>query len=126
MKLVFGGSYQGKNEFVKEKFDLKEEDFFICNDEFLDINFEKKVISSIEKYVLASLKNGQDPISYINENLYKLNDKIIICEDVCCGVVPMDKIIRQWRDNTGKIMQILSRNSTEVYRVYCSLGERLK
>jgi adenosyl cobinamide kinase/adenosyl cobinamide phosphate guanylyltransferase len=72
------------------------------------------------------VQRGDNPIEYITRNMDFFRDKIIICDDVSCGIVPLGKDLRLYRDNTGKIMQLLSRESDEVYRVFCGMGERLK
>lgn len=124
MIVVFGGAYQGKTDFVKEKFGLKDEDIFFCGEG--EIDFEKKAIAHIEKFVLERVEKGEEVFSYFEENKAKFADKIIISDDVCCGVVPLEKTLRLYRDNLGKQLQIFCREASEVYRVYCGLGERLK
>lgn len=42
MILIFGGSYNGKLEFVKEKYDIAKEEIFFCTNQNLD--FKKKVL----------------------------------------------------------------------------------
>ncbi len=124
MVVVFGGSYQGKTDFVKEKFGLSDEDIFFCDDGFID--YSKKAIAHLEKFILYRIKKGESVFPYFEENKDKLSDKIIICDDICCGVVPIEKELRLYRDNLGKQMQIFCREASEVYRVYCGLGEKLK
>ncbi len=124
MIVVFGGAYQGKTDFVKKKFGIKDEEIFFCREG--DIDFEKKAIAHIERFVLERIKNGEGVFSYFEENKAKFSDKIIISDDVCCGVVPIEKTLRLYRDNVGKQLQIFCREASEVYRVYCGLGEKLK
>ncbi len=38
MILIFGGAYNGKIDFIKKKYDLKDEDIFFCKDESLDLS----------------------------------------------------------------------------------------
>ena len=86
----------------------------------------KRQIINLELFIKNILKQGQKPIEIINKNLFKFSDKIVICEDVCCGIVPISYEDRLFREAVGKILQILSRSSDEVYRVFCGIGERLK
>ncbi len=126
MILIFGGAYQGKYEFVKSKFNIRDCDTYFCSEDKSSIDFSKKAIINLELFIKNILKQGQKPIEIINKNLFKFSDKIVICEDVCCGIVPISYEDRLFREAVGKILQILSRSSDEVYRVFCGIGERLK
>jgi adenosyl cobinamide kinase/adenosyl cobinamide phosphate guanylyltransferase len=55
-----------------------------------------------------------------------LQNKILILDDISQGIVPMDPILRQWREATGRAMLYLSKEAKEVYRVFCGIGEKLK
>lgn len=125
MILIFGGAYQGKTKFALEKFNYTQENIYQCS-ETADICFDFQIINSLHSYILGAVKRNEDPINYIVKNINKLKDKIIICDDVCCGIVPLGKDIRLFRDHTGKIMQILCREADEVYRVFCGLGDKIK
>ncbi|NLW70613.1 MAG: cobalamin biosynthesis protein CobU [Eubacteriaceae bacterium] len=125
MIVVFGGAYQGKREFVLSEFKLTEEDIFVCQtDGKIDLN--KKAIAHLERFILYRIQEGLGVFDFFEENSGKLEESIIICDDISCGVVPVDKTLRLWRDNTGKQMQIFCRKAREVYRVYCGIAERLK
>ncbi len=125
MILVFGGAYQGKKEFVSAKFGFSLEDMFICTEKD-EIDFSKSVISDFEEYILGAIRRDENPLAFVNANKAKLRDKIIIITDVGSGIVPISKEQRLFRDNVGKVTQILSRESDEVYRVFCGIGEKLK
>lgn len=126
--LVFGGAYNGKLGFVKDKFNIKEENIFTVNDELNDIyiDYSKKVINDFHKFTYKlSLKNI-DAIDFIMENSESFKDKIIICDDISQGIVPLKKEDRLWRENTGKCLQYLSNNSKRVYRVFCGIPTVIK
>jgi len=125
MILVFGGAYQGKKEFVATKYDYTLEDMYQCTEKD-PIDFTKPVITDLENYILGAIKRDENPLSYVSANKAKLKDKIIIITDVGSGIVPISKEQRLFRDNVGKITQILSRESEEVYRIFCGIGEKLK
>lgn len=125
MIIVFGGAFQGKTDFAKKEFGLNDSDFFDCSKDF-EICFDKKAIDHIEKFILHLIEEGENVFEYFEANADNFKDKIIICEDVCCGVVPIDKQLRLYRDNVGKQMQIFCRDATDVYRVFCGLGEKVK
>ena len=122
MKLIIGGAYQGKRAFAREKFGISEEQIFTCTD--TDIDFSKPCMDKLEDFVLACVCNGIDPLERLKAQ--DLTDKVIICMDIFCGVVPMDATQRQWRHTTGLVCQYLAKNADSVYRIYCGLEQRLK
>jgi len=45
---------------------------------------------------------------------------------VGCGVVPVDKREREYREYTGRLMTELAEDADEVVQVLCGLGRRIK
>ncbi len=124
MILVFGGAYNGKLEFVKEKYDISNEEIFFCEDENLE--FEKKVICGLHMLTRACILKKLDPLELLKNNMELLQDKIIICDEINSGIVPMEKSDREWREATGRILQFLSKNSPDVYRIFFGIEEKIK
>lgn len=126
MVLVIGGAYQGKLDYVKQKFDIQDNDIYFCTDENIQIDFDKKVICGIHKFVLAMIKNNKQPILYIQQNIDKFKNKIIICDDISCGIVPIDCEKRMLREQIGHCLSIFSKNSNKVVRLFCGIPTELK
>lgn len=128
MDVIFGGAYQGKLEYVKEHFNISEDDIFYCNKDMdkLEIDFSKKVIYKLEEFTLACVKQKIEAKEYFIENKLKLKGKIIICTDISQGVVPMDKEIRAWREMNGRAMIYLSNQASSVTRIFCGLPQLIK
>ena len=124
MVLIIGGAYQGKLDFAKTAFTLSEDDIFTCNG--LEINFSKRCINRIEEFTLACVQSGIDPSEYFKAHKEDWKDSILICEDIFCGVVPMGAEMRAWRQATGRLCQYLSREATQVSRIFCGLEQKLK
>ena len=124
MILIFGGAYNGKIDFIKKKYDLKDEDIFFCKDESLDLS--RIAICGIHIFTKKCVLKDVNPLEIIKDNTEKLKDKIIICDEIGSGIVPLKKEDRMWREETGRVLQYLSRNAHEVYRVFAGLSEKLK
>lgn len=124
MKLIIGGAYQGKREFAKKAFSLREEDIFTCQGVQLD--FSAPCIDHVEVFTLACVRSGLVPLAIFQQNRERWAGSILICQDIFCGVVPMDADHRQWRNATGQLCQYLSREAEQVSRIFCGLEQRLK
>ena len=124
MILVFGGSYNGKLNYVKEKYNIGDEEIFFCNGK--EVDYSKKVICGLHKLVYEIRKDGEDPLKYIKDNVKHFQEKIIISDEISSGIVPLEKNDRIWREDNGKCLQYLSKNSCAVIRVFCGIGTVLK
>lgn len=124
MILVFGGAYNGKLEFVKRKFKIRNEEIFFCKDEKLE--YDKRVICGLHIFTRACTINKINSLDLLKNNINMLKDKIIICDEINSGIVPMEKLDRIWREETGHGMQFLSKNSNLIYRIFFGIEEKLK
>lgn len=127
MILIIGGAYQGKLEFALEKFGLRENDVFDCNEQYDKINTDKKIVDNIDKLILKLVyqgKNEQEILMQIDDVV--ANAMIVVYTDPSQGIVPLKKEDRDFREIAGRIMTRLSAKSQEVYRVFCGLPLRLK
>ena len=125
MILVFGGAYQGKLDYVREHYG-RDKTVFQCTDSTMAVDFSRDIINALHWLVLAQLRHGIDPGEDWAKNTALWESKIIICDDISCGIVPMDQEMRLWRETTGRLLNDLARRSDEVIRVFCGLGTKLK
>ena len=123
MILIFGGAYNGKLEFVKEKYDIDNEDIFFCTDEHL--KFDKKVLCGLHVFTRACVLKNINSLEILEDNINFLKDKIIICDEINSGIVPMEKLDRAWREETGRALQFLTKHSSSVYRIFFGMQEEL-
>ncbi|MCQ2555691.1 MAG: bifunctional adenosylcobinamide kinase/adenosylcobinamide-phosphate guanylyltransferase [Clostridia bacterium] len=116
MILIFGGAYQGKADFAKEKFNILDSD--ICDLSKEKPDMDKKVMYHFENYVY---ENGD-----VRDGLQMFKDKIIISNDVSCGLVPISEKDRAFREDLGRVLTEISKESDEVFRVFMGLGVKIK
>ena len=124
MILVIGGAYQGKLDYVLEKHTNNA--VFQCDARNPDIDFSAGIINGLHLAILAQLRAGTDTMEYLLKRLSELQSKVVICDDISCGVVPIDSEMRRWRETTGRCLALLSKNADEVIRVFCGIGSRIK
>lgn len=122
MILILGGAYQGKTDYAKQCFCLSDADIFTCHDRQLDADC--RCLSHLERYTLACVQAGLDPAEVTD--FEALQDKILLCDDISCGVVPIDAQTRAWREQTGRFLVQLSTRAQSVVRIFCGLPLTLK
>lgn len=124
MDIIIGGAYQGKLDYAKETFAVSEEDVFVCGDS-CEIDYSKKCIYHIEKFALACVREGLVPREVFKAEQC-CEDAVIICEDIFCGVVPIDDTLRAWREACGRLMNDITPKADSVTRIFCGIPQRLK
>lgn len=124
MNLIIGGAYQGKTAYAMKKHGFSADDFFIC--EGCDIDFSKPCVAHLERFVLACVRQGVDCVKYMKSYKPLWEATTFICGDLSCGIVPMEKENRDWRNETGKLCHYLSGNAESVVRIFCGLEQKLK
>lgn len=124
MILIFGGAYNGKLKFVKEKYNINDEEISFCTNEHLEL--DKKVLCGIHIFTRACVLKKLNSLEILENNLEYLKDKIIICDEINSGIVPMEKQNRAWREETGRALQLLSKHSSSVYRIFFGIEEQIK
>ena len=126
MILVFGGAYQGKLAYAMGRFELAEEDVFRCSDTDAAIPGDKKLIYELDKWLLALVKAEADAADALERFIDSRKDAVVICNDISCGVVPVDGTLRKWRETVGRALAELSSISDETIRLFCGIPSRIK
>lgn len=122
MKLIIGGAYQGKLEYSVKTY--KNIPVIDCTQNDFILDSEPAILNNFTDYC----RNSPDTniMKYLIDNAQLLSNKIIIFEDIFCGVVPISKPDRLFREQMGRASQYLANESEEVVRVFCGIGVKLK
>lgn len=131
MIFIVGGMGQGKAEFALEQFpELKYE---ILSDgesasweEFMGACFGMNLQAMIRR----RLENGETSEVLEREMAQELlkacPERVILADEIGCGIVPVDTFSRNYREVTGRICCQLAREAKEVWRVVAGIGQRIK
>ena len=125
MILIFGGVYQGKLDYALTRFGLTKADVHFCAEGDTACPAGAKAVYEIDKWVLALLRAQVDAGERADEFIARNGEAIVIGNDISCGVVPVDPLLRKWREETGRLFGRLAALSTEVVRVYCGIPTTL-
>ncbi len=124
MIFIFGGRCQGKLAFAKETFGAG---LSVCNltNDSIEVAFRHDIIVNLESGIKELLERDIEPTAYFSEHIDLLAGKIVIGNEIGCGIVPVDGFERLWRDETGWVYQFLGRNASAVYRVWAGIGTKV-
>ena len=126
MHLIIGGAYQGKTDYAKAAFGLRDGDIYTCTEGQTAVDFSRPCIDSLEQFTLACVRAGVDGVAYFRQHREEWQGSIFICRDIACGVVPLGADMRAWRQMTGRLCQLLAKDARSVRRIFCGLEQRLK
>ena len=126
MILIFGGAYQGKLEYALKRFGMDEMDVYRCDEATVGIPSEKSIIYEIDKWILALVKEEIDAEKAAELFIAVNKGAVVICNDISCGVVPIDPILRKWREAVGRALAKIAHSSDEVIRLFCGIPTKVK
>ena len=124
MKFITGGAYQGKLEYAKKLYpDAGWADGAGCSlEELLSCG----AVDHFHLFVRRWLREGRTPKELTKAILDKNSSLIIVCDEIGCGLVPVDAFERAYREAVGRICTELVKYADDVHRVTCGTGVRLR
>ena len=114
MVLVIGGAGQGKLDFAKKTLHVT-----AWSENPLG---PEDCIYGLHQFV----RECPDAKRFVREWCAEHPQGVIICDEVGCGVTPLDRAERDWREAVGRLCCELAEQAEAVYRVSCGLGVRIK
>ncbi len=81
------------------------------------------VLDGLQDAVRAALAEGKTK-EHILTALAR--HAVVVCDEVGCGVVPMEPFEREWRETVGRICCELAKNADVVARVFCGIPMVIK
>ena len=116
MILLMGGAGQGKVAYALEKTGLGPE------------AVAHNPVSARTKPIFAGLETWvrSHPGEGIGDLLEANSGVVILCDEVGCGVVPVDPAERAWREEVGRLCCDLAKKAQRVERIFCGLSMVLK
>lgn len=114
MVLIIGGTAQGKLDFARRELGVAAWSDGAIGGENCIYNLH------------LALRQQPEADAALEAWLEAHPEGVVICGEVGCGVVPMDREERAWRERVGRTCCRLAERASAVYRVTCGLGARLK
>ena len=130
MILIIGGSFQGKEEFAKKLIGQQkggEENWeqLVCRgDEPWQKALEKPCLVNFHGFI-CQLKETEEAEKFLCQVL-KSEPLLITMDEVGCGIVPLKKEERDYREAVGRAGQKLAAAAREVWIVQCGIPVRIK
>lgn len=129
MIFIIGGAHQGKREEARRLLGLAEAEFrekaadgAVCRPEELA---GKRIVLSYQETVRKLLLKGEDPDAF-TRGFLQAGPELVTMDEVGCGIVPMERAEREYREAAGRAGQMLAAGADGVYRVICGIPQKIK
>jgi len=109
MRLIIGGKHQGKLDYALSL-------GYTMDDVATGLPTDKPILYGLQELVRENW----------NLQASDIPDCIVICDELGCGVVPLDFEDRIWRERVGRLCGELAKRADRVDRVFCGIPMTLK
>lgn len=117
MLLIIGAKGSGKLDYIKS--------LGFSDDEIADgVLDDRPAVYNLQDMVFASTGDAPpDTDALLNRLLTK---KVVACDEVGSGVIPVDNRLRLTREATGRLCIALAKNASAVIRTVCGIPTAIK
>lgn len=126
MILIIGGAYEGKTQYAVKNLGITESEILdgkTC--EYRDL-FSAKAVNNFHLLIKRLIESGENALEFVDK-VYNSNPKItIISDEIGCGIIPLEKSDRIWREETGKACCKIAEMSDVVVRINCGIPTVIK
>jgi len=114
MILITGGIGSGKRSFVIDDLGYRAEDLSA------DVSDDSPVFYGLHDLIRERGSLNEETRSVL------LRKEVVVCDEVGCGVVPLDEQVRKWRDEVGRAQTSLATEASTVIRMVCGIPQLIK
>ena len=127
MHLIIGGAFQGKGDYAKETYGGTVYDCRLPeNKDKLALDLTYDIIDGLEAFTRLCAEESLEAADWLRAHEVELADKVILCDDISQGLVPMDPLDRAWREMNGRTLLYLAGIAESVERLFCGIPQKIK
>ncbi|PWT29015.1 bifunctional adenosylcobinamide kinase/adenosylcobinamide-phosphate guanylyltransferase [Butyrivibrio fibrisolvens] len=127
MELYIGGAFQGQKEYVDNEYrDIKKLNWYNGQDPVDTDISDYDAICNYHEIIRRQVGIGIDPEAELEKILDHNPQIIIVCDEVGCGVIPIDSQDRAYREAVGRCMCKAASRADRVVRIICGIGQVIK
>ena len=116
MELIVGGRAQGKLAYALALTGRTEAE--VADGLLLGL----PIVNHLHRCVRELLQAGRNAEREVLAFAEAHPDCVFVCDEIGCGLVPVDAFEREYRDAVGRVCCALARRAGRVHRVFCGMG----
>ena len=130
MKVVTGGRYNGKLEYVTEELGFSGSEILDLGNtdiaEALSVMKDHPVLYHLEAFIKKAIPKEIDFNAVIESYVQARPDCVIVCDEVGSGIVPVKREDDEWREAVGRIMCRLACKAGGITRITYGVAEEIR
>ena len=126
MRLIIGGAHQGKLDWYLRTSGQSMQQ--VADGETLPLELlpDRPVLNHLHRWVYRMVQQGKDVQAAMERYLQCFPDAVILCDEVGCGVVPLDRADEAYREAVGRLCCALAEEADAVVRVIAGVPQWIK
>lgn len=120
MHLITGGFAQGKLSYAREKYGVEEASIADAASASFSEMESAQLVYNLQEYIRRHHEGSSCELPVFRE------DAVIICDEVGCGVIPLTREEREFREAAGRACCRLAEEAETVELVRCGIARRIK
>ena len=129
MIFIVGGASQGKCRLAGELSGMSLQEFAANRadggTDRPEEAMKKRFLTDFHGWIRQRSDAGEETDSFVRQVL-AAGPEIVTMDEVGCGIVPLEKKDREYREAAGRAGQQLAGQAERVYRVVCGIPTRLR
>ncbi|MBQ8687652.1 MAG: bifunctional adenosylcobinamide kinase/adenosylcobinamide-phosphate guanylyltransferase [Ruminococcus sp.] len=126
MILVTGGAFQGKTEYARTQLGVPHENILDGEDCSFDAVQTAECVKTYHQLIKRLLSSGVDPLDFTRRLCIENPDAVILMDEIGCGIIPLEKAERLWREAAGRAGCIIAGQAETVVRISCGIPVIIK
>lgn len=126
MIMITGGAFQGKRGCLTRLYGIADGDILNGAECDLDEVFTAAAVADYHELVRRLLKENIDAVEFTEKLCRENPSAAVIINEIGCGIIPLEKSERIYREEVGRAGCIIAENSDTVIRVFCGIPEAIK
>lgn len=124
MIMITGGAFQGKRDCLKQLYGIS--DILNGSECAFDDVFGAAAVSHYHELVRRLITEKVDVVEFTERLCRENPNAAVIMNEIGCGIIPLEKSERIYREEVGRAGCIIASHSDTVLRVFCGIPQAIK
>ena len=126
MIMITGGAFQGKRDCLKRLYKVPENEIINGAECQFSKVFTAVAIADYHELVRRILSEKINVIEFTEKLCRENPNAAIIIDEIGCGIIPIERSERIYREEVGRAGCIIAANCDTVIRVFCGIPQAIK
>lgn len=126
MIMITGGAFQGKRDQLKRLYGFADNEILNGAECRFDDVFTAAAVDGYHELVRRLTAENINAVEFTEKLCRENPNAAVIINEIGCGIIPIEKSERIYREQVGSSGCVIAANSDTVIRVFCGIPEAIK